>query len=746
MLALLPSLLIAGGAGAATVTQEQIQRAALFTERAETVRDGSVPIVGERLGRSRWLDDHRLAYEAIDGAHAVRVRIVDARTGAIEPAPAPIAFDPEIRWPNGADQSAEPGQGWAPSPDGAWRVVGRGADLAIIHEATKAERRLTADGATDNVYGDGVVTNWSGQLTLKRAGFVPSRSVLWSPDSHLFATFRTDARATPLLHYVETVPRDDGARRPLHHVTRTAFPGEPAPTLSFMIFDAVSGKRVDVALPPMTFARDPIRVGNIWWAEDGQNLYLRTIDVRAGRTTLWRIDPRSGRAVALIAETVQSLVPPTYDDNTVVRDVPGSNAILWYSQRDDYGHLYRYSDAGRLLNCVTSGQLYVAAIVAVTGDWVYFLAGRENSVDPYQHQLYRVRLDGRDQQQLTVDGAQRDATSSPGAAYFLLRSTSLDRPTSATLVDSRGNRIVTLADAAYAKDIPLPERVSAFGRDGRTRVFGTLFKPSRFDPAIRYPIIHYVYGGPQTTNAPLGIEDFTSQYAQGLAELGFLVLTVDGMGTPGRTKTFHQVAFGAGFRDCGLADAIAVMRALARSRSYIDDAKVGITGFSGGGYCSTRAMLDYPNIFKVGVSLSGSHDQLIDGYSWGETYIGQPDKHPDFYRTQDNAAAAGSLRGKLLLIHGELDDDTPVANTMRVAAALIQAHRNFDMLIIPGANHSIGEDRYTYRRIWDFFIRNLSHGEADVFSFAWPSVVKELGGGSRSKETALTWLSRRALG
>lgn len=727
MLALLPSLLIAGGAGAATVTQEQIQRAALFTERAETVRDGSVPIVGERLGRSRWLDDHRVAYEAIDRTHAVRVRIVDARTGVIRPSEDRVAFDPETRWPDGADQSGEPGPGWVSSPDGAWRVIGRGADLAIVREAGHAERRLTAEGSADNAYGDGVVTNWSGQLTLKRAGFEAGPSVSWSPDSRLFVTFRADARATPLAHYVETVPLDDAARRPLHHVTRTAFPGEPAPALSFMIFDAANGSRVDVRLPPMTFARDPVRVGNIWWAEDGRNLYLRTVDVRAGRTALWRIDPRNGAAVALIEEGVQSLVPPTYDDNAIVRDVPGSDDILWYSQRDDYGHLYRYSSTGRLLNRVTSGRLYVAATVAVTADWIYFLAGKEDSADPYQHQLYRVRRDGRGQQQLTDDGAQHDASPSPRAAYFLLRSTTLDRPTSATLIDANGKRVATLTEAIFPKDMPLPERVSAIGRDGRTRMFGTLFKPSNFDPDRRYPVIHYVYGGPQTNNAPLGVEDFTSQYSQGLAEIGFIVLTVDGMGTPGRTKTFHQVAFGAGFKDCGLADAIAVMRALARSRAYIDDAKVGITGFSGGGYCSTRAMLDYPGVFDVGVSLSGSHDQLIDGYSWGETYIGRPAEHPDFYRAQDNAAAAANLTGKLLLIHGELDDDTPVANTMRVAAALIRSHRDFDMLIVPGANHSIGEDRYTYRRIWDYFIRNLAHDEADVFSFAWPTASTKAG-------------------
>lgn len=716
---LLALVLTAQQLSAASVTSDQIMRAATLTEEAETSRDGSVPIIGERLGRTLWLDDHNLAYEAVDGRHRVAVRIVDARTGSIRPADRMIDFEPSVRWPNGADQPGSPGPGWVSSPDKVWRVENRGANLAIIREATKHERALTGDGTADNAYGDGVVLSWSGQLTLERAGFRPSPSVLWSPDSRSLLSFRSDARKTPLSHFVETVPRDDSDRRPIHYVTRTPFPGEPAPLVSFMVFDAATGRRTDVSLPPTDLFPDPIRSNNIWWSNDGNFIYLRLVDAKRHIVSIWRIVASSGKAVLAMSEQVKSSISNAYEPNDVTRALD-SGELLFYSQRDDFGHIYRYSSSGQLLNKVTSGQLYVSSIVTTKGDWVYFLAGREDSPDPYKQQLFRVRIDGKEQEQLTRDDAQHEAEASPGGAYFILQRRYLDRPPEAVLAGSTGETIATLATGAYARGAAVPERISALGRDGRTRIFGTLFKPSDFDPAKRYPVIHYVYGAPQATNAPLDAEDWTSLYSQALAELGFIVLTADGMGTPGRTKSFNDLATGPGFRDCGLPDAIAVMRALAKDRAYIDMTRVGINGISGGGYCSARAMLDYPDVFAVAVSISGSHDQGLIGNNWGENYVGLPKEHPDYYRLQDNAAAAGRLKGKLLLIHGELDDDTNVANTMRMVGSLVKSHREFDMLILPGANHSIGEDRYVFRRVWDYFIRNLAHTEGDVFSFEWP--------------------------
>ena len=716
---LLGLLLVAQEGNAVSVTPDQIMRAATLTEQAETTRDGSVPIRGERAGRTLWLNNHDLAYEAVDGRHRVAVRIIDARTGSIRPADRVIDFEPSVRWPNGADQPGSPGPGWVYSPDKLWRVESRGPNLAVIKEATREERALTNDGSTDDAYGDGVVLSWSGQLTLKRARFHPSPSVLWSPDSRSILTFQSDARKTPLSHFVETVPRDGPDRRPIHHVTRTPFPGEQAPLVSLMIFDAASGRRTDVDLPPIDLYPDPIRSNNIWWSKDGRFVYLRSVDAKRHAVSIWRIVASSGKATLVLNEQVIPFISKAYEVNQVTTTLD-SGEVLLYSQRDDFGHLYRYSGSGRLLNKVTSGQIYVSAIVTTAGDWVYFLAGREDSTDPYKQQLFRVRIDGHGQQQLTRDEAQHEAAASPGGTYFVLQRRYLDRPPEAVLVGSTGAVIATLTTGAYAKDKAVPERFSALGRDGRTRIFGTLFKPSNFDPAKRYPIIHYVYGAAQSTNAPLDAEDWTSLYSQALAELGFVVLTADGMGTPGRTKSFNAVAAGAGFKDCGLPDAIAVMRALAKDRHYIDTTRVGINGISGGGYCSARAMLDYPDVFATAVSISGSHDQGLIGNNWGENYVGMPNQHPDYYRLQDNAAAASKLKGKLLLIHGELDDDTNVANTMRVVNALIAAHRDFDMLVLPGANHSFGEDRYAFRRVWDYFIRNLAKGEGDVFSFEWP--------------------------
>lgn len=359
------------------------------------------------------------------------------------------------------------------------------------------------------------------------------------------------------------------------HTSRIALPGESAPALSFVFFDAATGKRVDAVLPPHTYAMDPIRSGNIWWSHDSRAVYIRAFDTKARSYSLFRLDAGTGTSTKLVDERVTSFVPEVFVNNRSTVDIPSTGEVLWYSQRDDFGHLYRSSGTGTLINRVTSGQLYVAATIAVSDGWVNFLAGREDSLDPYKRQLYRVRLDGSRQEQLTRDDADHDATASLTGHYILLRTLRLDRPVSISLVDMQGKRIAQLIEASYAADITMPERVSALGRDGRTMIFGTLFRPSNFDPAKRYPIIHYVYGNQQSTNAPLQIEDFTGQYSQALAELGFVVLMIDGMGTPGRRRSFNDVGFGANFKDCGLPDAIAVMGNLARGRPYLDTTSVG---------------------------------------------------------------------------------------------------------------------------------------------------------------------------
>jgi len=407
-----------------------------------------------------------------------------------------------------------------------------------------------------------------------------------------------------------------------------------------------------------------------------------------------------------------------------------SNEILWNSQRDGWSHLYLYDlTSGRLKNQVTSGAGPVMRILRVDEKTrtVFFTAnGREPKQDPYFTHFYRIGLDGKGYASLTPGEGHHVVQMSPTGAVAIVAASAPDRAPEVVIRDAAGALVMPLEKADISKLVaagwqpPVPITVKA--RDGKTDLYGLLFRPSTFDPAKKYPIINYAYPGPQVGS--VGSRAFSPARGdnQALAELGFIVVSIDGLGTPGRSKSFHDFYYGAMGRDNTLPDQVAGMKELAARFPWIDLDRAAMWGHSGGGFITADAMFRYPDFFKVGISESGNHDQRVYEDDWGERYQGLltrlggahegGDEPRDTYDAEANQTVAKNLKGKLLLMHGMMDDNVPPQNTYLVMEALIKANKDFDLLLLPSQRHGYGVDGpYVMRRRWDYFVRHLLGAE-----------------------------------
>jgi dipeptidyl aminopeptidase/acylaminoacyl peptidase len=395
--------------------------------------------------------------------------------------------------------------------------------------------------------------------------------------------------------------------------------------------------------------------------------------------------------------------------------------VIWFSERDDWGHLYLYDLAtGRLKNRITSGEWNVTQLLRVDEQnrVLYFLAvGREKGRDPYFSHFYRIGFDGRDLRLLTPEDGNHEISLSPSGRYFVDNYSKPDVPPVSVLRDAEGRLLLVLEKADISRLVaagwkpPIPFTVKA--RDGVTDLYGLMYRPTNFDPARKYPIVNHIYPGPQTGS--VGSRSFAPSRgdAQALAELGFIVVEIDGMGTPWRSKKFHEAYYGD-MGDNTLPDQVAGMKELAQRYPWIDIERAGIYGHSGGGYAAAGAMFRYPDFFKVGVSQAGNHDNRCYEDDWGEKWQGLLRRNPDGtdnYESQANQNFAGNLKGKLLLAHGTMDSNVPPYNTLLVVDALIKANKDFDLLLLPNRGHGFGNEPYMVRRRWDYFVRHLLGAE-----------------------------------
>ena len=716
--------------GGATVKPVWIGKGASFWYRKEGPGGHSFFVVEPTTGSRKPAFDHAKLANALGTASGEEVDAAALPFKAMEPAEDSVRFQAfGAHWHcdltsytcrRVAGQS-RPNPLEKGSPDGKWGVFRRGHDLWIRSLTAGEERALTSDGTPEHPYGSPPDCLSYGVLMRRRGSPHMPPLVSWSPDSRRVLTHRIDQRKLKLSHLIESSPADGGP--PVLHSYRYAFPGDEAvPTAELIVFDAETGKGVTANTAPiLTWLLSPIMSADAWWSPDGSAVYF--IEQPRDLQTLWlkRLDPATGEVRTLIEERGEPYLAATQvlGARPIVRVFSGGEEALWYSQRDGWGHLYLYDTKSGTLRCqVTAGNWAVQEILHADEKRrvVYFVASGLVKSDIYRRQVCRVGLDGKGFERLSGDDLDHVVTVSPDAAYYVDSASAIDTPPVSCVCDWSGKTVVELErsdiSGLLATGWTLPERFCVKAADGVTNIYGVLYRPHALDPSRRYPVIDSPYPGPQHGRVLPSFGDRIEYDAECLAALGFVVVAIEGRGTPGRSKAFLDQAHGhldkAGF----LEDHVAAIRQLAHSRPWMDVDRVGIFGLSGGGFATVRAMCTYPELYKVGVASCGNHDQRLYQAGWGETHIGSLRDNEEEYLQASNVEIADRLQGKLLLIHGEMDDNVHPHLTMRLVDRLIAANKDFELLIVPGAEHFfVGYMGYVYRRRWDFFVRHLMGAE-----------------------------------
>ncbi len=599
------------------------------------------------------------------------------------------------------------------SPDKKRAVFIRDNNLWSREIAIAKETQLTTDGVTDFGY----ATDNAGWASSDRP------IVAWSPDSKKIATFQQDQRGVGEMYLVST-----RVGHPELKAWKYPLPGDEKVTMiERVVIDVLDPHVVRLKMPPdqhrSSLCDNVACRGGEWsdvqWSEDGQQLAFVSTSRDHKKEQLRIANPATGEVHDILEEST----PTFYESgNGRVnwRYLETSKEFIWFSERDNWGQLYLYDSTGKLKNQITSGDGNVTQLLRVDekNRVLYFLGvGKEKGRDPYFIHFYRVNFDGTGLKLLTPEDANHDITLAPSGKYFVDSYSKPDVPPIAVMRDDTGKLVAELertdirALLATGWKPPVPFTIKA--RDGVTDLYGLRFEPTNLDTSKKYPIINHIYPGPQTGS--VGSRNFSAARGdcQALAELGFIVVEIDGMGTPWRSKKFHEAYFGD-MGDNTLPDQVAGMKQLAQKYAWIDIDRAGIYGHSGGGYATADAMFRYPDFFKVGISEAGNHDNREYEDDWAEKWQGLLQKNPDGstnYDNQANQLVAKNLKGHLLLAHGTMDNNVPPYNTLLVVNELIKANKDFDLLLLPNRNHGFGNEPYMVRRRWDYFVRYLLGGE-----------------------------------
>jgi dipeptidyl-peptidase 4 len=673
------------------------------------------------------------------------------------------------------DYKVEPRQPrWASlSPDGKTVLFSRNHNLYMMdaenyakavknpNDATIVEVQLTTDG--EDFYGYSSRSGGRGsqddqqqqqqqqeeeqQQEQREEGDVKNArtaavAVTWSRDSSKFSLVRRDVRKVKDLWVINPLANP----RPTLETYRYAMPGEEhTPQSEIVVFDVKARSRVkvkadrfkdqtvNVATKPQRAVAGAGRGGGggaggpqipprpqEWLAEGSDKLYFTRLSRDMHRLDVVVADTTTGDARTVIEERLN-----TYIESKPLRLANNGADLIFWSERDGWGHFYLYDAAtGALKNRLTEGEFVATSIEGVDDKarMIYLTAaGREKGEDPYYTHLYRVGFDGTGLKLLNGGDASHSAVVSESNRYFVANSSRVDTAPESTLYDTMGNVVAKLEtpDLSALKEMgfKFPEPFTVKADDGVTDLYGVMYKPFDFDPAKKYPIIAYVYPGPQTESVTKTFNPRSNNIS--LAQFGFVVIEVGNRGGhPTRSKWYHNYGYG-NLRDYGLADKKAAIEQLARRHSFIDINKVGIWGHSGGGFMSAAAMLVYPDFFRVAFSESGNHENNIYNNTWSEKHHGirevEKDGEVTFeYDIEKNSELAKNLKGHLMLVHGEIDNNVHPANTYRLADALIKANKRFDMFIVPGARHAFGDaSGYVNWLRGDYFARHLLGSSAE---------------------------------
>jgi dipeptidyl-peptidase-4 len=589
------------------------------------------------------------------------------------------------------------------SPDKKWNALVKDHNLYVRNVSTGTIIQLTQDG----VAGWDYATPLPALRLLVEQGTEDVKqpaSVFWSPDSSKLITYRSDSRNSGRFTSIQYVPPEQ--LRPKAYSVVYPLPGEVLAKSEPIIFDVQSRKRIDVKSTPIEL---PFQDGpGFEWSPDSKTIFYDYDDRGFKTKEIRTIDPETGEQKVVLREHSEQYVDP---GETFYRFDHETGEVLIASERDGWNHLYLYSKSGQLENQITQGPWVVRQIEYVDekNRRVYFLAGgRERNEDPYQTHLYSIGFDGKELKLLTPENANHSVSVSPDGTFFVDNYSRADSPGESALRRSKdGSEIRVLektdVSALQSDGWKFPEPFHGKAADGTTDIYGLIWKPSNFDPSKKYPVVEHVYTGPQGFFVPKTFGGMLR--LQSVAELGFVVVMIDGRGTVGRSRAFHLFSY----RNLGgsFEDHVAMIKQMAAHNAYMDVDRVGIFGTSAGGYGAAHAMLVFPELYKVGVTISGDHDARLDKAWWNEAYQGYPVQ--DDYAAQSNVTMASRLQGHLLIEHGDVDDNVHPVESMRFVDALMNANKNFDMLLVPNMYHgeSGPHGPYLAKRRWDYFVRYL---------------------------------------
>jgi dipeptidyl aminopeptidase/acylaminoacyl peptidase len=569
------------------------------------------------------------------------------------------------------------------SPDGRWQAFIRDHNLYLRSQDEDEEFPLSGQGTAEDPF---------------------ESQYYWSPDSKKLVAMQVRQGENREIHMIETSPEDQ--LQPKLLTQPYAKPGDRMPVARPRLFDLESRSGIDVSdqLFPNAWSISQLR-----WAEDSSRftfLYnqrghqvLRIIEVEAA----------TGATRAVVEEQSPTFVD--YAGKRFAHYVDATREIIWMSERDGWNHLYLYdAGTGTVKNQITKGPWAVRGVERVDEEkrQIWFRAGGIHAEqDPYYVHLARINFDGTGQVLFTEGDGTHRWTFSPDERFVIDSWSRVDHPPVTELRRADDGRLVCeleRADWSRLRATPwrCPQRFVATGRDGQTNIYGIIVRPTDFDPVAKYPVIEKIYAGPHSAFVPKSFSRLNEMYR--MAELGFIVVQIDGMGTSHRSKAFHDVCW-KNLGDSGFPDRKLWLKAAAAQHPEMDLSRVGIYGGSAGGQSALRGLLVHGDFYRVGAADCGCHDNRMDKIWWNELWMGWP--VGPHYQAQSNVTQAHRLRGKLLLTVGELDRNVDPASTMQVVDALIKADKDFDLIIVPGAGHGVGERPYAWRRRADFFMRHL---------------------------------------
>lgn len=568
------------------------------------------------------------------------------------------------------------------SPDRKWFAFIRDNNIFVKDSLGKNQIQLSFDGSEGEYY---------------------SAGLFWSPDSKKLAGTKVRAEIPHYIYFVESSPSDQF--QPKLQKRYYPKPGDALPISSPALFDIETKKQINVDGTPFM---NQFSLGNIRWRKDNRAFTFEFNQRGHQCFQVVEVNATSGKCKVLIDEKSETFID--YSSKLTRRDVNDGREIIWTSERDGWNHIYLYYGDGSLKNQITKGEWVVREVVKVfdsTRQILFTASGRNPGEDPYLVHYYLINFDGSNLVKLTPEQANHQASFSTDYRFSTDNYSRVDMPPTLVLRDATNGKVLMIIEKSDISELlitgwKMPEVYSSKGRDGKTDIWGMIYRPTNFDPAKKYPIIELIYAGPHSSFVPKNFSASYQSYAA-LAELGFVVVQIDGMGTSNRSKAFHDVCW-RNLKDAGFPDRILWIKAAAQKYPYMDTTRVGIFGRSAGGQNSAGAVLFHPEFYKVAVSSCGCHDNRMDKIWWNEQWMGYP--VGPWYAENSNITNAHLLKGKLMLMVGELDDNVDPASTIKLCDALIKADKDFEFVMLPGMNHT-GGGKYGERKRRDFFVKYL---------------------------------------